>query len=219
MATQCKNLGHAALARNGLSASRSVFASGRGRARLTKLEGLAPTDRLVLDMALRQLETVDKELGVLEREIVRLGKQLLGLTTVLQVRGLGLISAIGVLAEIGDVHWFPSARKLVGYAGLGASVRRSNQTEHRGGITKQGRRLLRTLLIQAVLAMLKGNDRGALVAFFRRKQREKGSGKAICATARKLLTVIYVMLTRQLDYWFIEERLYQRKLKALARAA
>ena len=207
------------MARNGLSVSRSVFATGRGRARLAKMEGLAPTDRLLLDMALRQLEAVDKELVALEREIVRLGKQLPGLPTVLQVRGLGLISAIGVLAEIGDVHWFPSARKLVGYAGLGASVRRSNQSEHRGGITKQGRRLLRTLLIQAVLAMLKGNDRGALVAFFRRKQREKGSGKAICATARKLLTVIFVMLTKQLDYWFLEERLYQRKLKALARAA
>ena len=138
--------------------------------------------------------------------------------TVLQVRGLGLISAIGVLVEIGDVHWFGSARKLVGYAGLGASVRRSNQSEHRGGITKQGRRLLRTLLIQAVLAMLKGNDRGALVAFFRRKQREKGSGKAICATARKLLTVIYVLLTKELEYWFLEERLYQRKLRVLARA-
>ena len=54
---------------------------------------------------------------------------------------------------------------------------------------------------------------------FRRKQREKGSGKAICATARKLLTVIYVPLTRQLEYWFLEERLNQRKLKDRARAA
>jgi transposase len=219
MATQCKNLGHAALARNGLSVSRSMFATGRGRARLRKMEGLAPTDRLLLDVALRQLETVDKELVELEREIIKLGKHLPGLSTVLQVRGLGIISAIGVLAEIGDVHWFPSARKLVGYAGLGASVRRSNQTEHRGGITKQGRKLLRTLLIQAVLAMLKANDRGALVAFFRRKQSEKGSGKAICATARKLLTILHVLLTKQLDYWFLEERLYQQKLKVLARAA
>jgi len=219
MATQCKNLGHAALARNGRSVSRSVFATGRGRARLRKMEGIAPTDRVLLDMALRQLEAVETELVDLEREIVRLGKQLSGLATVLQIRGLGVIAGIGVLAEIGDVHWFPSARKLVGYAGLGASVRRSNQTEHRGGITTQARKLLRTLLIQAVLAMLKANDHGALVAFVRRKQREKGSGKAICATARKLLTVIHVLLTKQLDYWFLEERLYQRKLKAVARAA
>ena len=219
MATQCKNLGHAALARNGRSVSRSVFATGRGRARLRKMEGIAPTDRVLLDMALRQLEAVETEIVDLEREIVRLGKHLPGLSTVLQIRGLGVIAGIGVLAEIGDVHWFPSARKLVGYAGLGASVRRSNQTEHRGGITTQARKLLRTLLIQAVLAMLKANDHGALVAFVRRKRREKGSGKAICATARKLLTVIHVLLTKQLDYWFLEERLYQRKLKAVARAA
>jgi transposase len=89
MATQCKNLGHAALARNGLSVSRSAFATARGRARLAKVEGLAPTDRLLLDMALRQLERLDRELVELERAIVRLGKQLPGLRTVLQVRGLG----------------------------------------------------------------------------------------------------------------------------------
>jgi transposase len=165
-----------------LESSPAAVSSARQRWRAT-LQRRSTQNRQLSTQTRRLLE----ELGVLEREIVRLGKQLLGLTTVLQVRGLGLISAIGVLAEIGDVHWFLSARKLVGYAGLGASVPRSNQTEHRGGITKQGRQLLRTLLIQAVLAMLKGNDRSALVAFIRRKQREKGSGKAICATARKLL--------------------------------
>jgi transposase len=72
------------------------------------VEGLAPSDRLLLDMAVRQLEAVDKELVALEREIVRLGKQVQGVPRPLQVRGLGLISAIGVLAEIGDVHRFPS---------------------------------------------------------------------------------------------------------------
>ena len=36
--------------------------------------------------------------------------------------------------------------------------------------------------------------------------------------ARKLLTVIYVILTKPLDYWFLEERLYQKRLKQLAAA-
>jgi hypothetical protein len=39
---------------------------------------------------------------------------------------------------------------------------------------------------------------------------EKGAGKAICAAARKLLTVIYVIPTKPLDYWFLEERLSRR---------
>lgn len=54
-----------------------------------------------------------------------------------------------------------------------------------------------------------------LMEFYRRKKREKGSGKAICATARKLLTIIFVMLKKELDYWYSEDRLYNRKLRAL----
>jgi len=41
------------------------------------------------------------------------------------------------------------------------------------------------------------------------------SGKAICATARKLLTIVFVMLKKELDYWCLEERLYNRKLRLL----
>jgi hypothetical protein len=36
---------------------------------------------------------------------------------------------------------------------------------------------------------------------YQQKKREKGTGKAICATARKLLTIIFEMLKKELDYW------------------
>jgi hypothetical protein len=55
--------------------------------------------------------------------------------------------------------------------------------------------------------------------FYQKKKREKGSGEAICATARKLLTIIFVMLKKELDYWYLEDRLYNRKLRALNAAA
>jgi hypothetical protein len=58
-----------------------------------------------------------------------------------------------------------------------------------------------------------------MVDFYQRKKREKGAGKAICAAARKLLTVVFVILTKDLDYWFLEERLYQKKLKELGKVA
>jgi len=39
--------------------------------------------------------------------------------------------------------------------------------------------------------------RTPLIDFYQRKKQEKGAGKSICATARKLLTVVYVMLTKR----------------------
>ena len=215
-----KNMGHAALARNGVAVTRAAFASETGRRRLAHLEGLAPVDRQVLDMVLRQLETVDREIEEMERAIIQVGRHLPGLKRLLQVRGLGLIAAIGVLSEIGDVTRFPSAKQLLAYAGLATAVRQSGATDRRGHITKHGRQRLRGFMVEAVLSMIRNpaDHRTPLADFYQRKRQEKGAGKAICAAARKLLTVIYVILTKPLDYWFLEERLYQKKLKQLAAA-
>ena len=221
MARGLKNMGHAALARNGIAVTRAAFASQSGRRRLERLEGLAPVDRQVLDMVLRQIESVDREIEEMERTIMHVGRHLPGLKRLLQVRGLGLIAAIGVLSEIGDIKRFETAKQLVSYAGLATSVRQSGDTDHHGHITRQGRPRLRGFMVEAVLSMIRDpvDRRTALVDFYQRKKKEKGGGKAICATARKLLTVIFVVLTKELDYWFLEERLYQKKLKALEKVA
>ncbi len=218
---QLKNMGHAALARNGIAVTRAAFATDTGRRRLARLEGLASVDRQVLDMALRQIETVEQEVVELERAIVRTGQRLPGLKRLLQIRGLGLVAAIGVLSEIGDIARFGSAKQLVSYAGLATTVRQSGATDRHGHITRQGRKRLRGFMVEAVLSMIRNpaDCRTPLVDFYQRKKREKGAGKSICATARKLLTVVYTMLTKGLDYWFLEERLYQKKLRQLATAA
>jgi transposase len=122
------------------------------------------------------------------------------------------------LAWIGDINWFASSKQLVAYAGLATSVRQSNETDRRGRIAKQGRKKLRGILIQAVLTLVRAG-RTPLKDFDLKKKWGQGSGKAICATARKLLTVVYVMLKRGADYRYIEERLYEQKLSALEAAA
>jgi transposase len=219
MTTQLKNMGHAALVRNGIGRSRGAFASPTGRRRLARLDGLAPGDRQILEVVLRQLDHLEAEIHELEATIIRRGRNLPGLKRLLQVRGLSLVAAIGVLAEIGDIGRFDSAKQLVAYAGLASTVRQSGASEHRGRITKEGRARLRGFMVQAVLSIAREGPRTPLGDFYRRKQREKGSGKAICATARKLLALIFVLLTRDPDYWFLEERLYQRKLRTLAATA
>ena len=67
---------------------------------------------------------------------------------VLPISGVGGITGMTILAAIGEITRFPSAAKLVGYSGLGASVHASGQTFQTGRMTKQGRRELRTALIE-----------------------------------------------------------------------
>ena len=149
---------------------------------------------------------------------MRVGKGLAGVKRLLQVHGMNLLSAISLLAEIGDINLFETSKQLTAYAGLATSTRQSNETTRHGGITKRGRKRLRTVAISAVLSMV-GRTSTPLMEFYQKKKREKGAGTAICATARKRLTIIFVLLKKELDYWSLEGRLYNRKLRVLNAAA
>jgi transposase len=218
MRTKLKNMAHAAFSRNGIALTRSAFASAAGRARLARRDDLPGADLLVLGAALRQIEQLDAEIKAVEDEVTRRGRTLKGRRRLLQVHGLNLLSAISLLAEVGDIALFDTSKQLVSYAGLATSTRQSSATTRHGGITKRGRKRLRTVCIQAVLAMVNRTET-PLMESYRKKKREKGSGKAICATARKLLTIIFVLLKKELDYWYLEDRLYNRKLRALEATA
>jgi transposase len=218
MSTQLKNMGHGVLTRHGRRSDASAFASVRGRQRLAALDGLPEAEQQILRVVLQQLESLEQALATIETQIIQAGKELPGLRRVVQIPGIRLLSGIGLLAEIGDIQWFTNAKQLGAYAGLVPSIRQSNETERRGHITKQGRKRLRTLAIRAVLVIVRTGG-SPLSEFYQLKKRQKGAGKALCATARKLLSLLFVMLTKELDYWYLEERLYNKKLRLLQKAA
>jgi len=99
-----------------------------------------------------------------------------------------------------------------------AVIARSKKKTDKNDAAMQGRKRLRTTCIGAVLSMV-NRTKTPLTEFYQQEKQEKGAGKAIVATARKLLVIIWVMLKKGLDYWYIEERLYNEKLRALRAAA
>ena len=76
-----------------------------------------------------------------------------------QLPGLGVLSALRILAAIGEITRFPSAKHLVGYAGLGASVHQSGATDRGGRITKQGRSDLRGVMVEAAWVAVEHHPR------------------------------------------------------------
>jgi len=113
----------------------------------------------------------------------------------IQLPGFGLLSAMTVLAAIGDITRFPSAKNLVGYAGLGAGVHHSGQTHRGKGITKQGRRDLRRVLIEAAWVAVQKSPHWK--EQFQRLTRRKHPNVAIVAIARKILVAIWHILTKR----------------------
>jgi transposase len=141
----------------------------------------------------------------------------------LQLAAVGLLTAMTVLAAIGEIERFPSAKQLVGYSGLGARVHASGQTNHGGGITKQGRRDLRTALVEAAWVAVRVSPHWR--ERYERLALRIGTAKAITAIARKLLVTIWHLLSapvadqaaepeavaRRLLRWGIEHRVARRQ--------
>jgi transposase len=113
----------------------------------------------------------------------------------LQLPGLGMLSAMTILSAIGDIARFPSAKHLVGYAGLGVRIHASGQVQRSGGITKEGRSELRTTLVEA--AWIAVEYHAHWKGLFERLSSRIGPYKAIVAIARKLLVAVWHVLSRQ----------------------
>ncbi len=116
------------------------------------------------------------------------------------ITGIGDISAIILLNTIGNVTDFADDSKLAAYFGIVPRVAMSNETSQYGKITKMGNKIARTALVQSTLIAIRYNP--YLRKFYLRLKAKKGSGKAIIATARKLLTIIYRTLKNN---WVFED--------------
>jgi len=105
-----------------------------------------------------------------------------------RIPGIGPFIALLLVAEIGDVQRFPTAKHLASYTGLVPSLYASGEHRWGGAITKQGSTVLRWALVQAA-------HRAALSpqfqAFYQRQRARHGAGKATVALARKLAVIAY----------------------------
>ena len=65
------------------------------------------------------------------------------------LRGINLVTAVTVMAEVGDLRRFESPRQLMGYLGLVPGDRSTGETVHRLGITKAGNGRVRQALVES----------------------------------------------------------------------
>jgi transposase len=159
---------------------------------------LASSEQLRIRHGLLQLQHLNLLLHEVEAELSRLSVKEPWVDQVaflIQMPGIGLLSAMTILSAGGDIQRFPTAKHLVGYSGLGASVHSSGQTQRTGPITKQGRRELRTTLVESAWIAVTCSPYWRDV--FDRLKVRLGKHKAIVAVARKMLVTIWHLLTHR----------------------
>jgi transposase len=148
----------------------------------------------------------------IEAKLHELKSQMGQIENLTSICGIGVKSAMGIKAVIGDVNNFEDEDKLVAYAGLCPRVHNSNETVSHGGITKMGNKLMRKLLVQCAWVSIKYNP--IMKAQYEKLRKRKPAGVAIIAIARKLLIQIYYTL--KYNWYFNDTANTQKEIKVFA---
>jgi transposase len=96
-----------------------------------------------------EIRMFEERIGGIEEQLKELAKRMPLVQHLLSVPGIGLITATALVAFVGDMNRFPTARHFASFLGLTPRERSSGNRHRLGGISKRGDRHLRTLLIHA----------------------------------------------------------------------
>ena len=212
--SRLKNEVHAALYRNlaGAAPASDLFGAA-GRRWLEELE-LPADERETVEGCLRVLDFLGAEVERLERSIARYALGSSEIRRLVTIPGVSLITAATLVAVIGDVSRFASARKLVGYLGLDPRVRQSGSSPARmGHISKEGAAAARRVLCEAAHATMR--TPGPLRAFGQRVDARRGAQVAVVAVARKLASLAWRLLTSGEDYAYASPSRVALKLRRI----
>jgi transposase len=164
--------------------------TGPGRGWLAELP-LPPVSREIVTDSLAFLDALAVTIERLDAEVRARAKADPRVKVLTTLPGVGEFTALVMLAEIGDITRFPSARKLASWAGLTPTVRGSDLTVRHGHISKQGSAWLRWVLNQAAQTAKRSPEFSATYAAIAKR---RGKKIATIAIARKLLTRAYHLL-------------------------
>lgn len=179
----------AVLADRGIDAPEALWA-GPGRSWLAKLE-LPAVEREVVDDLCGVVDAMEIPIARLGRQIRALAKPDPRVEALQHLRGVGLLTAMTLVAEIGDISRFSDARKLCAWSGLTPRVRNSDQTVHHGRITKQGPAAVRAVLVEAAQT---AKLRAPFADVYDSIRRRRGRQIATVAVARRLLAQSFHVL-------------------------
>jgi len=164
-------------------------------------EQLSEMERFQLDMDLEtkqylkgQINRLTKRLGTLSHQAPWAAQAMY----LMQIPGFGVITAMTVMAAIGDISRFETPKHLVSYAGLAPGVEQSGTKKRSKPITKEGRKELRWAMVEVAWRAVRADP--VWKRRFEELKRRKHANDAITIIAHQLMIVVWHVLTRQQPY-------------------
>jgi transposase len=155
-----------------------------------------------LAAVLEQYDLYMKQLNQLLIEIEQLALQVPGVKEALTVKGIGVITIAGFIAEVGDLRRFSHPSQIQKLAGLNLIENSSGKHKGKTTISKRGRARLRALLFRAIMPLVTKNQEFKKLHeyYTTRKNNPLKKKQSLILLCCKLIRILYTIVTKQLEY-------------------
>jgi transposase len=177
----------ATLYHHGCPQRRSLM-TGDGREWLAA-QSLPETAREQVAIAVAMIDALDSQMVPLEKALRSFARRQAGCKALMVHYGIGELTAVTILAELGDCTRFSSSRQAVRYAGMDITVHQSDQRRAPGHLSRQGPPALRWALFEA--AQVARRPASPDREYYEQAADRLGANRACLAVARKLLKRSY----------------------------
>jgi transposase len=167
---------------------RSWLLGTESRAWLSSLL-LPSAAREQITVALAVIDALDAQLAPLDRELRNYAHRQAGCRALMRHYGIGPLTSITILAELGDARRFSSSREAVRYSGLDITVHQSDARRARGHLSRQGPSALRWALFEAAQCARRPGSPDH--DYYLETAARLGGNRACLTVARKLLKRSY----------------------------
>jgi transposase len=177
----------ATLYHHGCPQRRSLM-TGDGREWLAGL-ALSAAAREQITIATAMVDALEVQIAPLDKELRAYARRQAGCKALMAHYGIGELTAVTILAELGDCTRFSSSRQAVRYAGMDITVHESDRRRAPGHLSRQGPPALRWALFEAAqVARRPGSpDR----EYYEQAAERIGGNRACLSVARRLLKRSY----------------------------
>jgi transposase len=174
---------HAQLFHNGYPRQKNLD-SIEGRAYLEDTE-LPTAARKVVDLSLAMIEHINEELAPIEKELRAYARSQAGCKALMAHYGVGELTSVALLSELGDTRRFSSSKKAVRYAGMDVTVHSSDDRRAAGKLSRQGPPVLRWAAFEVAKRAWRKNSPDH--DYYLRNKERIGANRAALSIARKLI--------------------------------
>jgi transposase len=174
----------------------SILEEGTKEGRLTEQA------KTVFTQLYDHFKLIDEQVNQYEKQIIQSVKESPACQQIMEIEGIGPITASAAVASIGDVRVFKKGRELSAWMGLVPRQSSSGGKERLLGISKRGDKYLRKLFIHGARSVLKvcDNKTDKRSEWIKDKKARCGHNKAAVALANKNVRIVWAMLTSGEDY-------------------